>query len=215
MSLTGILNTAQSGLAAAQTQMQVMSENVTNVDTPGYIREIANQVSTATGGVGTGVDISSIQLATNNFLQTAAQQANAAAGSADALAAVLDQVQQLFGDPAPRPPDHSSSRFLLHHLAGLRLLLVAGAEPDLDAAISRQSISDVQQVFSQASGIYSGIQQARGQADTQISSDVTQVNGMLQQIESLNHRSSAATPPARTPRPSRTVSSSWSRSCPA
>ena len=109
MSLSSILNTAQSGLAAAQTQLQVVSGNVTNVDTPGYVTEVANQVSTATGGVGTGVEISSIQLAVNNFLQTASQQANAAAGSADALQQYYDQVQQLFGDPSASTTSTSST----------------------------------------------------------------------------------------------------------
>ena len=35
MSLNAIMNTASSGLAAAQTQLRVVSDNVSNVNTPG------------------------------------------------------------------------------------------------------------------------------------------------------------------------------------
>ena len=190
MSLTDILNAARSGLAAAQTQMQVVSENVTNVDTPGYVTQVANQVSTATGGVGTGVEIASIQLATNKFLQTAAQQANSAAGSADALQQYYDQVQQLFGDPSASTTSTSSttSDDFFSTISQAFASFSSLAQNPTSTPYQQQSIGDVQQVLSQASAIYSGIQQAQGQADTQIGSDVTQVNSMLQQIASLNQQ---------------------------
>ncbi|MDP3379732.1 MAG: flagellar basal body protein, partial [Brevundimonas sp.] len=36
MSISSIMNTANSGLTAAQTQLRVVSDNVSNVNTPGY-----------------------------------------------------------------------------------------------------------------------------------------------------------------------------------
>lgn len=184
MSLSGILNAAQAGLTAAQTQIQVTSENVTNVDTPGYIRKVANQVSTATGGSTSGVEIASIQLATNSFLEATAQQANSSAGSADALQQYYDQVQQLFGDP-------SSSTSFFSNISQAFASFSSLAQNPTSTPYRQQSISDVQQVLSQASSIYSGIQQVRAGADSQISSDVTQVNTLLQQIEKLNQQITA------------------------
>jgi flagellar hook-associated protein 1 len=190
MSLTGILNTADAGLAAAQIQLSVLSGNVTNVNTPGYVTEVANQVSTSAGGVGTGVEISSIQLAVNNFLQTASQGANATAGSADALQQYYDQVQQLFGDPSASTTSTSStsSTDFFSQISNAFASFSTLAQNPTSTSYQQESISDVQQVLSEASSIYSGIQQARGQADTQISSDVTQVNSILQQISSLNQQ---------------------------
>lgn len=179
MSLNGIMNAASSGLTAAQTQIQVTSENVTNVDTPGYIRKIADQVSMISGGYGTGVDISDIRLATNTFLEGAAQKASSASGSADALTQYYDQVQQLFGDP-------TSSTNFFSNISQAFASFSSLAQNPTSTPYRQQSISDVQQVLTQASGIYAGIQQVRASADSQISSDVTQVNTLLSQIEKLN-----------------------------
>ena len=71
MSLNTILNIANSGLQTAQTQLRVVSDNVSNVNTPGYVRKIADQQSLTTQGVGTGVEIARIRLATDRFLQAA------------------------------------------------------------------------------------------------------------------------------------------------
>jgi flagellar hook-associated protein 1 FlgK len=179
MSLSGIMNSAVSGLTTAQTQIQVTSENVTNVDTPGYIRKIADQVSSVSGGVGTGVDIKDIRLATNSFLESAARKASSASGAADVLSQYYDQVQQLFGDPTASTSFFSSISTAFASFSSL-------AQNPTSVPYRQQSISDVQQVLSQASSIYSGIQSVRASADSQISSDVTQVNSLLSQIEKLN-----------------------------
>ena len=56
MSLNSIMNIATSGMNAAQTQLRVVSDNVSNVNTPGYIRKIADQQSWASQGAGAGVE---------------------------------------------------------------------------------------------------------------------------------------------------------------
>ena len=71
MSLNSIMNIATSGMNAAQTQLRVVSDNVSNVNTPGYVRKIADQQSWASQGVGAGVEIARIRLATDRFLQAA------------------------------------------------------------------------------------------------------------------------------------------------
>jgi len=80
MSLNSIMNIATSGMNAAQTQLRVVSDNVSNVNTPGYVRKIADQQSWASQGVGAGVEIARIRLATDRFLQAASLNASADAG---------------------------------------------------------------------------------------------------------------------------------------
>ena len=63
MSLNAIMNTASSGLQAAQTQLRVVSDNVSNVNTPGYVRKLADQTAYKANGVGVGVDIARIRRA--------------------------------------------------------------------------------------------------------------------------------------------------------
>ena len=59
-SLGSLLSIAQTGLQVAQTGLDVVSNNVANVNTTGYVREIVNQSSTSAGGVGTGVLVDGI-----------------------------------------------------------------------------------------------------------------------------------------------------------
>ena len=54
MSLTSIMNIATSGLQTAQAQLRVTSDNIANVNTPGYVRKIADQSAAVTGGYGAG-----------------------------------------------------------------------------------------------------------------------------------------------------------------
>jgi flagellar hook-associated protein 1 FlgK len=178
-SLQSIMATGLSGLVTAQTQLQVVSDNVTNADTPGYVRKIADQVSTGSVGAGTGVDITGIRLAVNQFLEAASQQATSAASQAGAISNYYNQIQSLFGDPSSNTGFLSQIDQLFSSFSTLSANPTSTAQRD-------QTLSDAQQLFSQASSIYSSIQQVRADADSQISSDVTQVNNLLQQIENLN-----------------------------
>ena len=99
MSLNAILNIATSGMQTAQTQLRVVSDNVSNVNTPGYVRKVADQNPLSTMGVGSGVEVARIRLATDRFLQAAAMNAGAEAGRQGVRYELYDRIQSLFGDP--------------------------------------------------------------------------------------------------------------------
>ena len=77
MSLNAIMNTASSGLQAAQTQLRIVSDNVSNVNTPGYVRKIGEQRTLTGQGMGSGVEVARVRLATDRFLQAATLNAGA------------------------------------------------------------------------------------------------------------------------------------------
>ncbi|MGH7018248.1 MAG: flagellar basal body protein, partial [Brevundimonas sp.] len=93
MSLNSIMNIATSGLNAAQTQLRVVSDNVSNVNTPGYIRKIADQQSWASQGMGAGVEIARVRLATDRFLQAASLNAGADAGRQSVCYELFNNIQ--------------------------------------------------------------------------------------------------------------------------
>ncbi len=99
-SISNIMTIAQTALQAAQTQVQVTSDNVTNVNTAGYSRKTANQQEIVAGGQIDGVTITGIQNAANQFLQQASLTAASQSGSAQAISNSLDQAQNLLGDPS-------------------------------------------------------------------------------------------------------------------
>ncbi|MFC3215273.1 flagellar basal body protein [Novosphingobium panipatense] len=59
MSLSSILNSAKSGLAASQAGMQTVSTNIANVGTAGYARQTVSQSASIAGGNVTGVVVGS------------------------------------------------------------------------------------------------------------------------------------------------------------
>src|SRR5262249_55263599 len=97
-SLASIMNIGVSGLKTAQDQLHVVSDNISNVNTPGYIRKVATQTATVTAGVGMGVQSGQVTLAADKFLQSASLKATSAASQSDISYELLDQIQSQFGD---------------------------------------------------------------------------------------------------------------------
>src|SRR5882757_8494495 len=100
MSLSSILATAQSGLMAAQTSLRTVSDNISNVNTAGYVRKQTNQQQLVVQGVGMGVQITGIQRVTDQYLQAASLTASSGASQWSAISQYLDNAQSLFGDPS-------------------------------------------------------------------------------------------------------------------
>ena len=98
-SLNNILNIATSGLSVAQSQVSASSNNIANLNTPGYARQVVNQSETVVAGQGLGVHVLSVVRAANQFLEQANYSASANASQASVLSNFLDQAQQAFGDP--------------------------------------------------------------------------------------------------------------------
>ena len=177
-SLSGILNIASTALQASQTGISVVSNNVSNVNTPGYVREVANQESLVVGGAGGGVAVTSVTRAADSYLQQASLSASGDAGNYGAISNYLDQAQTLFGDP-------SSSSTLFDQLDQVFSAFSAQAAAPSGVTQS-QSVSALQSFFNQAGQISSSLQALQTQTTTQINSDVSTVNDLLQKISDLN-----------------------------
>ncbi len=178
-SISTILSTASSGLAAAQTGITTVSDNVANANTPGYVRKQINQTSLVTLGVGSGVNVQGVTRVVDQYLQGASLTAGSAAGSASVLSEMLDRAQSLFGDPS------SSSNYF----SGLDTALSSfgSLADDPSSPLQRsQALSDLQDFYDSSTRITSSLVQAQQEADTRVQSDVTQANGLLSQIAQLN-----------------------------
>ncbi len=179
MSLNLIMNTASSGLMTAQTQLRVVSDNVSNVNTPGYVRKIADQVAYSSNGVGAGVEVSRIRLATDRFLQAASLNAEAEAARQGVRYELYDRIQSMLGDPG-------GSGGLLGQVNGLFSAFATLSEDAVSGPYRQQAISQAQALFDEANRIAGQIQAVREDADARISSAVTRANDLLGQIEAMN-----------------------------
>ncbi|MDP1914275.1 flagellar hook-associated protein FlgK [Brevundimonas sp.] len=186
MSLSAIMNTASSGLQTAQTQLRVVSDNVSNVNTPGYVRKIAEQRSLASQGVGSGVEVSRIRLATDRFLQAASLNAGAESARMGVRHEMYDRIQSLFGDPGGDAGFFSQVDAVFSAFA-------ASAEDPTSSPRRQDALFRTQALFDEAGRISSQIQATREDADSRIQSAVERANSLLEQIEGLNLEIARAT----------------------
>ena len=186
MSLNSIMNIATSGLKTAQSQLRVTADNIANVDTPGYIRKVADQSAAVTNGYGSGVDVMRVRLATDRFLQAASLSAGADAARQTVRYELYDQIQNQFGDP-------SSDTNFFAQVDKMFATYATLAESPTSSAGRQDTIYKTQAIFNQAAGIASQIQSARQEADGRLLSAIETVNPLLEQIAKLNKTIAAGT----------------------
>jgi flagellar hook-associated protein 1 FlgK len=179
MSLTSILNTASSGLMAAQTGLRATSDNISNVNTPNYVRKVVNQAPVVVNGSGMGVEVTSITRVTDQYLQLASLTANSDASRWDVSSQYMDNAQSLFGDP-------TSDSYFFNRLNDVYSSFAAAANDPSSVLQRNQSLSSTQDFLSEAQRINTQIDQLGQTMDARLNSDVGQVNDLLTQINKLN-----------------------------
>ena len=185
MSLTTILSAGLSGLQTSQTQLRVVSDNIANVNTPGYVRKIADQVSVVSEGIGAGVNVSRIRLSTDRFLQQASLDAASSGSRAGVQAEMYDRIQAQFGDP-------SAESSFFARIDALFAKFGAVAEDPLSSPRRQEAITNTKAMFDEAARLAGAIQSVRTDADARIASSVDEINNLLISIEDLNKEISRA-----------------------
>jgi flagellar hook-associated protein 1 FlgK len=186
MTLSSINSTAASGLLAAQLGLNVVSDNVANLNTPGYVEKVIQPSSLVVGGVGEGVSGAGVSLAANQFLQNASLAAAAGSSQASVISNLLTQAQAVFGDP-------SSSTSYFNLLNQVTADFSAASNNPASGLSGIQVVSDVNQFLSQSQGVSASLTNLGGQADARIGDDVSQANQLLSQIAGLNQTIANAT----------------------
>lgn len=186
MSLGLIMNIATSGMNTAQSQLRTVSDNVSNINTPGYVRKIADQSSLTTQGMGTGVEIARVRLATDRFLQAATLSSGADAGREAVRYELFDRIQSLFGDPG-------GDTSFFTRMDDLFSVLAQTAETPTSGASRQDAVWKAQTLFDEASRVAAQIQSVREDADGRIQTSIETVNGLLDQIAKLNKEIARAT----------------------
>ncbi|MGY3691552.1 flagellar hook-associated protein 1 FlgK [Bradyrhizobium sp. USDA 3240] len=176
---------AFSGLSATQVQISVASANISNADTKGYTEKTANQSSSVTSGVGTGVTISGITSAVDKLLLKSLVGANSDLGAADTNNSYLTELQQLYGSTSSSGSSTTGTS-LANTIAAFESALSSLASTPSSASLQSNAVSALAAVTDQLQQTSSGIQKLRSNADQDIASSVTDINSDLQQISDLN-----------------------------
>lgn len=181
MSLSNILQVAYSGISASQAALRSVTNNIANVNTPGYSRQQVVMETHAYGGEVAGVKIGQIRRVTDQFLEKAVYSASGDTGRYSVMQQFHDRLQGFIGS--------SDSKTGI----GARLDSIFAAMATLagDAAdtVRRQGAIDSIARFTEEVQSLSGqIQALRTDASNQAMDTVNTINDLLARIHDLNPR---------------------------
>jgi len=186
MSLNVALLNALSGLQVNQRLLDLTSQNIANVNTPGYSRKVAHQESVVLDIGGAGVRIGAVLRNVNEALVADLRQQSSILGQSDALNAFYSRMQDMFGTP-------SSQSSVGAQIGALSDAFQAMAAQPEDASRRIQVVNKARFLTDQFNSIAAQIQDLRQQADNDIASSVDLINDRLGEIQDLNIRISQGT----------------------
>lgn len=179
MSLTTAMQIARSGLTAAQLGIQLSGNNIANVATPGYSRQVATLVPQAgygtTVGAGTGVLIRDIQRQVDTALQGRLWGSTSDQAAAQAQYNILSQVESTLGTLNDGDLSSQLSSFFStwSELAN---------QTQSGAAVVQQGVT----LAAFIRRLRSDLTGQKSQLDTQLSASVTQADQLMAQIARMN-----------------------------
>jgi len=179
MDISLSLQNALTGLQAAQSNLAVISSNISNAQTPGYSRETVPLSTQVVGNVGSGVLVGVTQRQVDENLANSARQQDTVASAASATNTYFQQIQGLFG----QVNDGNSLGDVYNNFATALQTLSTSPE---DAVAQQNAVANAQSLAEKLNSMSSGIQQIRAGTDSQIATDVQTVNTQLQDIAQYN-----------------------------
>lgn len=163
-----------SGLNAAQNALNTSSNNISNVYTPGYNRELAQL---GEGRVGGGVRVNDIERQFNTYV---ADQLNSAKTQSSALETYYNQISQIDNLLADR--EAGLAPLMQGFFSSLEDLASSPSDP-----AARQGVLGTANTLSSQFRSFDGyLQDMQGNINSQIKDEITQINNTTEQIAGLN-----------------------------
>ncbi|HEX4027625.1 MAG TPA: flagellar hook-associated protein FlgK [Rhizomicrobium sp.] len=179
MSLNGITASAISALQTNQAALNVVSNNVANLNTPGYARRVVNEQTLSADGQLTGVDIATVERVTNQFLQQEQLAAGGTASQYDTMATLFSQLNGLLGGPG----DNQS---LATQLTNVASAFATASQAPTSSASQTGVLNALNGLASSFSNVSSTISSLQNQVDQQVVNSVGSTNTLIQQVYQLN-----------------------------
>lgn len=181
MSLGSALATAISGLHVNQAALSIVSSNIANAQTAGYVTRALDQTEVAGANSDTGASVRALGVnrQLDQYLQTQLRTEMSGAGYADKTSTVLAQLQSLYGTPGGTGTLEVAYNNFTSALQALSVN--SGAQSARSLALST-----AQSLAQQLNTTTQGVQALRSNAEQDIGAAVTQANNDLAQIAKFN-----------------------------
>ncbi|MBN2722488.1 MAG: flagellar hook-associated protein FlgK [Deltaproteobacteria bacterium] len=181
--LFSILNQGHTGLSTSRYQINVTSQNVTNVNTPGYTRRVGIQSPiTSPPPGGGGVQVTDIHRYVNEFLDQRVLLGISYKAAAESADSPLSQAESALAAEDGVGLDPASA------LAELFSALTRLESSPSDSALRQDVLSSAGQVCERINTAADGIQDARDEADFYLRDMAEQASEHMQKIAALNRQ---------------------------
>lgn len=179
MGLSQALSTAMSGLRATQASLSLVSSNVANAETPGYVKKTTNQVTGLTGDYGSSVLINGVNRQLDQYLQTQVRTEMSGAAYSAIRSNYLSNLQSVYGNPG----DAGTIEYAFNNLMTAAQAL--STSPDSQSA-RIGVINAAASMAQQLNATTQGIQNLRANAETGINESINVANNAMAQIAKIN-----------------------------
>ncbi len=176
---------ALSALATSQRLLDLTGQNLANVQTPGYHRQVANLATRGgTDGVGLGVQITDIRRQIDQALEDALTRSTS---STSDLSAQLDALRQI--ESQINPGDGSIHDLLEQFFNQVQQL---ASQPE-DTTQRRVVLNTAAALTDKLNSVFAAVQQSYGGIQQHIDDEVAQINQLTGRIARLNAEIQRAT----------------------
>jgi len=179
MGLSSALATAMSGLRSTQAALSIISSNVGNAQTPGYVDQSPNQIEVASGGFGATVETTGVNRQLDLFVQSQLRTEIGGGGYADQINNILGQLQSVYGTPG-------GNGTLETALSNFTSAVQALSSNPGNGSAQSVALSAAQSLAQQLNSTTQGIQSLRTNVDQDIGNSAAKANTDLSQIAKLN-----------------------------
>jgi len=170
-----------SGLRATQAAIALVGSNVANAETPGYVRKSIIQSAGVTGDYGSSVLLHGVDRQLDQYLQTALRTETSGAAYADIRATFLQNLQNVYGNPAETGTIEDAFNKLLTAFQGL------STSPDSQSA-RIGAVNAAQTMAQTLNATTQGIQNLRANAEMGINDSIVTANNAMAQIAFINNQ---------------------------
>lgn len=179
MSLISGLSTSLTGMKAAQSQLDLVSRNIANVDTVGYTRKTAAQSNVISNGTPLGVNVSQSQRLVDEGLLKSYLATSSLGANQSAKYNYLSKAETLLGTP-------QGNNSIAANVSSLQSAFATFANDVTSSASKYNLLNQAMAITERLNQLSLELQSLRGQADTQIAADVENINTLLDKIDNYN-----------------------------
>jgi flagellar hook-associated protein 1 FlgK len=181
MGITQALTTAVAGLRVTQANLSLVAANVSNAETPGYVRKTPNQIATSAGSYGVSVRTTGVNRELDQHIQRQLRTESSGGAYAELRARLYTQLQNVYGPPSS---DTTISATFNNFTTALQAFTTSPEDVSARAGVLRSG----QTLAQQLNEMTRQVQALRSSAELGLKDSVNRANQAIERVADINRQ---------------------------